>query len=184
MLSARAEQVGAGDTALEFAGIELLQRIIFSGTGAFHYFSTDIPSLKNLNAIDYFRQYILQPTLAPFRILEYQPTVGNLLAISMVGDDTFGPNPSMYVEGKIYFGLIFGVFYCGVLGFVFSIFRYYFLTLTKLPSYVRVTLFSFGCMLINTMTYDMVLFVGEVFNTFIFLIPILFLSILLREMYK
>lgn len=172
LLFARAGEAGASDSSLEFAGVQLLGRIIFSGVGAAHYFSTDIPALGQLGAFDYFYQYIILPLFAPLRIFDYEPTVGTLLALSMTGDDTFGPNPSMYVEGAIYFGPFFGALYCAALGVIFSIFRYLPLRFKRSPAFFRVVMFSFGNMLIMSMTYDMILFVGDLVN-FIFFVAIM-----------
>jgi len=180
LLFARAGEAGASDSSLEFAGIQLLGRIIFSGVGAAHYFSTDIPALAQLGTWDYFYQYVLLPLFAPLRIFDYEPTVGTILALSMTGDDTFGPNPSMYVEGMIYFGPFFGVLYCAVLGVIFSIFRYLPLRFTRSPAFFRVVMFSFGNMLIMSMTYDMILFVGDLINFIFFAAITLFVFVLLR----
>jgi oligosaccharide repeat unit polymerase len=173
ILLRRSSELAAGTSLMNLAGLQLLERIIFSGIGAFHYFSTNIPDLNQLNIFDYIYQYLVIPILAPFRLVSYEPTIGSILAISITGDDTYGPNPSMYVEGKIYFGWVAGILYCGVLGAIFSVFRYYPLRFNRLPSYVRVILFSFGSSIISTMTYDMILFIGEVVNLFFILLPIL-----------
>lgn len=179
LLFARAGETGATDS-VQFATLQLIGRIAFSGVGAAHYFSTYIADLNNFDVFDYFYQYLILPLFGPLRVFEYVPTVGSMLAISMVGDDTFGPNPSMYVEGAIYFGRIFGVLYCAGLGIIFSVFRYLPLRFRRVPAFVRVILFSFGNMLIMSMTYDMILFIGDLVN-FIFLIgPLLAGFILIR----
>lgn len=182
LLYARAEAVSAAVDPLEFAGLQLLSRIIFSGIGASYYFSNPIADLHGLDILDYCYQYVLLPLFAPFRLLSYEPTVGSILAVSMTGDDTFGPNPSMYVEGQIYFGWVGGVLYCGVLGIIFSVFRYYPLNFRRLPSYTRAIIFSFGNMVIMSMTYDMILFVGDVINAFFFVAPVLFGAMLVNEL--
>lgn len=179
LLFARAGETGASDS-VEFATLQLIGRIAFSGIGAAHYFSTYIADLNNFDALDYFYQYLILPLFGPLRVFEYVPTVGSMLAISMVGDDTFGPNPSMYVEGAIYFGRIFGVMYCAGLGVIFSIFRYLPLRLRRLPAFIRVILFSFGNMLIMSMTYDMILFIGDLVNFLFFIGPLLVGFVLVR----
>lgn len=172
LLFARAGEAGATDS-IEFATLQLIGRIAFAGVGAAHYFSTYIPDLTNFGPFDYFYQYWILPLFGPLRIFDYGPTVGSMLAMSITGDDTFGPNPSMYVEGAIYFGRIFGVMYCAAVGVIFSVFRYLPLRLRRLPAFIRVTLFSVGNMLIMSMTYDMILFVGDLVNFLFFMGPIL-----------
>ncbi|NTU72607.1 hypothetical protein HGB07_00290 [Candidatus Roizmanbacteria bacterium] len=169
----RGTLVSASMSPSEFATSQILQRIFFTGIGAYHYFSINFSDLNHLTAFDYFNQYLVLPLLAPLRLISYEPTVGKILAVSMVGDDTFGPNPSMYVEGIIFYGWLGGIFYCGMLGIIFSVFRYYPLTLNRFPSFLRVVSFSFGCFLVSTMTYDMILFMGDVYNTLFLSAPIL-----------
>lgn len=169
LLFARAGEAGATD-AVEFAGVQLLGRIIFSGVGAAHYFSAHIPALADLNVFDYFHQYVVLPILAPLRVFDYEPTVGSLLAMSLTGDDTFGPNPSMYAEGAIYFGRVFGVIYCATLGVLFSFLRYFPLVLTRSPAFFRMLIFSISNLIIMTITYDMILFVGDLINFVFFVV--------------
>lgn len=179
LLFVRAGEAGASDS-VEFATLQLAGRIAFSGIGAAHYFSTYIAELNNFDFFDYIYQYLMLPLFGPLRIFDYAPTVGSMLAVSMTGDDTFGPNPSMYVEGAIYFGRIFGVVYCAALGVVFSVFRYFPLRFRSLPAFIRVILFSFGNMLIMSMTYDMILFIGDLVNFLFFVGPLLAGFVLIR----
>lgn len=180
LLFARAGIAETSDSSWEFASFQLIGRIIFSGVGAAHYFSTEIPALAHLNMFDYLYQYIALPLLAPLRIFEYETTVGSVLAMSITGDDTFGPNPSMYVEGAIFFGRIFGVLYCAALGVVFSVFRYLPLRMRRAPSWMRVVFYSFGNMLIMSMTYDMILFIGDVVNFLLLAVTIIIAFVLVR----
>jgi hypothetical protein len=181
-LFVRAETVDPMANPIDFASHALLYRVIFSGVGAFYYFSNNIIELNNLNILDYIYQYLIIPIFAPLRLVSYEQTVGSILAISMVGDDTFGPNPSMYVEGKVYFGWIGGIFYCAVLGVIFSIFRYLPLKFNHLPSYVRAIGFSFGSLLVLTITFDMILFTGAAFSAILLLSIILFIVFIINKL--
>lgn len=154
----------------EFAFYQLLYRIFMAGSGAQHFFTSDLLNSLDLSIIDYFRSYILIPFFAPFRLIPYEQTLGSILAISMVGDDVFGPNPSMYMEGRVYFGYLGGIAYCFVLGSIFSMFRYSGLIGTG-HNLLQLLFFCIGNYLITFMTYDMILTYGEITN-FILVIPI------------
>jgi hypothetical protein len=78
-----------------------------------------------------------------------------------------GPNPTVFVEGYVYFGYVFGLFYALLIGMTFQYLRgNVFDTSARLTAwgYLR---FSILFSLAHTLPTDMILFVGEFVNAII-----------------
>jgi hypothetical protein len=72
----------------------------------------------------YLWNYLVVPVAAPLRLVEYVPTAGREIGIYLSGAEDYGPNPTLYAEGVIYFGPLFGWIYAFGIGCLISILRY------------------------------------------------------------
>lgn len=89
-------------------------------------------SLLKGDVISYVWNYLVVPIAAPLRLVEYVPTAGRELGIFITGAEDYGPNPTFYGEGLIYFGFFFGSLYTFIIGCTITLFRYIAVKSTKL----------------------------------------------------
>ena len=80
--------------------------------------------VMELNPISYLWNYIIVPLFAPLRLVDYPTTLNRETAIFISGDDTYGPNLTVYGEAIAYFGVFFGCVYTFVIGCIISTMRY------------------------------------------------------------
>ena len=73
----------------------------------------------------YLWNYLIVPVAAPLRLVEYVPTAGREIGIYLTGAEDYGPNLTLYGEGLIYFGPLFGWIYTFGIGCLISILRYF-----------------------------------------------------------
>lgn len=106
--------VGQDYTKLEFVAGSFVGRFVLNGSGLNYYLSEAIPSFSDLSPLDFVNNNIFVPFLAPIGLMSYPLTLGTRLGVSMTGSDVFGPNPTMYMEGMVYFGVA-GLLYCFLL---------------------------------------------------------------------
>ncbi len=84
-----------------------------------HYFD----GILKGDIFTYIWNYLVVPLAAPLRLVEYVPTAGRELGIFITGGEEYGPNPTSYAEGLIYFGYIFCSFYTFAIGLLINILR-------------------------------------------------------------
>jgi hypothetical protein len=170
----------SADSSLEFTLGALLERLADAGGGLNHYLSSaPAPELSRLGPLDFFWNNVLAPFLAPFKLEPYPPSLGNILAREMTGDDTFGPNPTMYMEGLVYFGAAGAVLYCGALGGMLAALRGLFPLLRRLTTMSRAMALVVSCYwaaIALNVTVDLTLIVFGLFNFVFIVIPVLVIA--------
>jgi oligosaccharide repeat unit polymerase len=153
--------------------VQLLLRLIYTGSGPLYYFMADLTNKINFGWFDYFWNYLIVSFLAPLRLLPYaDQTLGQSLGYLMTGSEYFGPNPTMYLEGWVFFGKVGGLLYCAVLGAIFAGLRYFVLFTNGRRNVFGVLLFSVANLLTLSITTDTLLFFGDLFNFLLVLTPL------------
>ena len=164
----------AEDNAYEFVLKTFLLRFIAYGDGLFYFFSNNLLNYINYSPLEYIWGYLIVPVGALFRLVDYQITLGLEISGIMFGIDNFGPNPTMFVEGLVYFGYIGGVVYCFILGVLFSFVRFVAVGINIRKNILRLFVFGISNLMSLAITSDMLLFAATAINNFIILLPVLF----------
>ena len=158
---------GGGEASpLEFAIKTFGIRLIAYGDAVFYFFFNELYGQIIFQPIDYIWQYVLAPILAMMRLIEYPITLGRQIAIDMFGADMGGPNPTMFVEGYVYFGAVFGIVYAFLIGVLFQGLRRSFLMMQRKFNAWHYLWFSIFFALAVETPSDMVLFFGDLVNSF------------------
>lgn len=152
----------------------LIYRLMGSGDGVYYYFANSLSTYLRKSPLDYLYDYLAVPFLAPLRLVDYNSTVGLRISELMFGETIHGPNPTMYVEGDIYFGgHLGGVLYGGCLGVIFALVRFLPVQLAIPSNHLRVVLFFVGNTIALKLSQDMALVMADLFNYIVFLLPII-----------
>jgi len=158
-------------------------RFIASGDVFFFYYHFPLAKyFAGVTPLDYF-SYILKPILATLRLAETQYPLGAILMNIATGWPlgSFGPNAQFPVVADIYFGPMFFWVYAFVLGSLVAFLR------VGLPRYLSKNgsfgaltyfFFFFSAAIIPT---DFILFLQQTFMFFLLVLPIWFLSAILRQ---
>lgn len=165
------------ESGAQYALAAFLERVADAGAGLSYYLANvPAPDLARLGPLDFLWNYVAVPFLAPFRLADYPPTLGNVLAREMIGDDTFGPNPTMYMEGLVYFGTVGGVVYCAGLGALLARLRALSGTLlraARLPYGTALVISAYWAAIALNVTVDFGLMVSGLFNFVFVVVPVL-----------
>lgn len=171
---------GAGEEdPIAFASKTFSLRFFAAGDAVFYFFIFDLYKLISFQPIDYIWDYFLSPVLSMLRITDYHKSLGLQISGEMFGADKMGPNPTVFVEGYVYFGAMAGLVYSFCIGIVFQLLRNnVFLLLNQFSAwhYLRYILFFSMSQIVAV---DMIMFVGEIMNAIIMLSIIWFLYQLL-----
>jgi hypothetical protein len=99
----------------------LAMRVLLSGDVALMYFvrRDTINTLVDPTVLGYLHN-LFADTLGMLRISAYEQSLGALI---LGGDDGFGPNAQYFVQADLYFGPIYGLLYCGILGYAIATMR-------------------------------------------------------------
>jgi oligosaccharide repeat unit polymerase len=147
-------------------------RLIAFGDGVFYFFANDLVSKISFDLYDYIWDYILGPLLALVRLVDYPVSLGLKISGEMFGQDKLGPNPTMFVEGYVYFGFIGGLMYAGCLGMLFQMLRSNLFSRTRRFSAHHFINFSLMFSLSQLVASDMLLFHAELINSLLLMMMI------------
>jgi oligosaccharide repeat unit polymerase len=165
-----ASEVSAFQFSINTFGVRLLAY----GDSSFYYFFNDLASRITVNSTDYFRDYFLAPIFGFLRIADYPMTLGVRIANEMFGMESGGPNPTFFVEGHVYFGLMLGFIYSFLIGFLFQgLRRSYVIMKYQFNAWTFLWIAAFYSMALSVPA-DMILFVGYLLNFFL-LTPLVWL---------
>jgi len=123
----------------------------------------------------YIWNYLIVPIMAPLRLVEYVPTVGREIGIYITGAEDYGPNPTFYGEGFVYFGVLFGWFYAFAIGCLISILRYLAVTAgVMLSPIVGALVFAYLYFALLALSTDFLVFMAMIssYSFFIFVVYI------------
>lgn len=157
----------------------LTLRFLVSGDGPYYYFTNNLDLYMSQSIGAYLWDYLVIPLLAPFRLVAYEPSVGLQITKTLFGTDLFGPNPTMYVEGDIYFGRLGGVLYGGALGAICALCKF-------LPAKIAVRrhvpiliVFYLGNIVAMKVSQDMLLFSADIINYALIILPTALLTMVM-----
>jgi len=185
VLIARANGSGIVDVN-KFVAQTLLTRFIGFSDGIYYFFEgTTLYSRLHYGIGDYFYLYWIVPLLAPLRLVPYPAqALGNeIIATKLGGIWLGGPNPTMSVEGFIFFGFG-GLLYCFFLGVLFSFCRRIMLKIKMRGNLQALLLFSIGNLLSLKIASDMILFTASLFDYFFIAISTFILGCLVYSVQK
>lgn len=171
-------------SAGDFAVSALLDRFALNGGGLNFFLIARPEQVASYGPLTFVWNYAIAPFLAPFGLTAYPPTLGSILAMEMTGDDTFGPNPTMYMEGIVYWSAWGAPVYCFLLGRLLAWLRGLFPWLCRRTALSRGTIFVVACYwaaISLSTTVDLVLVVSGLFNFVGLVVPILALSAFLAR---
>jgi hypothetical protein len=148
------------------------KRILFFGDVILFYYPRRgaIPALMNLGPFDYIH-YLVDPLLGNFRILDYAsipPPLGTTISDSDLG---FGPNAQYFVRADIFFGPVFGCFYCLAIGHLTNLFRRQFFTLRTRNAIVFALSLQLAVSALN-IPFESSLFFSSIMDTLLFIGPL------------
>ena len=130
------------------------------------------------NLFVYIWNYLIVPIFAPLRFVDYVPTAGRELGIYLTGAEDYGPNPSFFGEGLIYFGIYFGWLYSFAIGSLISILRYLSVFLgTTVNPVLSIFLFVYLNSALLTLSTDFLVFMAQI-SSFLFFYVMIYLSLL------
>jgi len=163
----------------------LLARFIAFSDGIYYYFQNgSLLGRLFYEPSEYIYQYWAVPLLAPLRLVAYPAqSLGNAIISTRFGGNWLGgPNPTMSVEGYVFFGFIGGAIYCFCLGILFSFCRRIMLKIRTGNRLKELLLFCIGNLLSMKITGDMLLFAASIFDysvviTFTFLVGCLIYTV-------
>ena len=146
--------------------IAFIKRLIGTAEGPFYYFVGESHHYFEGVNISFFK-YLFSNVLPYFGVIDKEAiNLGvNLTAEStfLFGQDGFGPNPTMYVLGFIFFGY-FGIILCYFFGLILSFYRYRYANNFIIWLYLN--------SLLPALLMDPTLVFLDIFYIFILLIPI------------
>jgi hypothetical protein len=156
----------------------LAKRILYYGDVILFYYPRrgSIPELTGAGLFDYLN-YLLNPTLGMFRLADYSPPLGTIIAGNL--DFGFGPNAQYFVRADIYFGAILGCLYCFLNGYVIGAMRRAFYTLRTEAAIP----FTFTLMLAVTafnLAAESQLFVSATIDAILVIVPLWFVARIIR----
>jgi oligosaccharide repeat unit polymerase len=174
--------IGGSTAGLTDSILGLGIRFLYFGDILFYYYNSDaVAHFQQLGILDFFKYEFnsflgilrITPYLAPlsFEMVQYSFTHNEVLEV------VTGPNLPYYVKGHIFFGKYGALIYSFLLGlFIASIRNWMFVRHSSYTKYLFLIFFNFS---IFSFAQDSALMISVLFDTFIFsLIPI-FLSLLL-----
>lgn len=152
--------------------VALMRRILLFGDVILFYYPRRgaIPELMNAGPWDYVH-YLLDPILGMFRLVDYASIPIALGSIISNMENGFGPNAQYFVRADIFFGPVFGCFYCLAIGYLTGLFRRQFFTFHTRSA----MLFTFSLLLAVsalTLPAESSLFGSIVVDTAVFLFPL------------
>lgn len=158
----------------------LLIRLLFYGDSLIYWHLQEVRSVFNDYSSWNYPAYISNGILGLFRLVPYEEPLGHKLVVASFkhGEhllDAFGPNVPFYVKGEIFFGPLGGIFYSFFIGMIISKVRNAYLRQITLRPLKFVGLGTLVMMVFVLPTEDS-LFMTQVFDLFIFGIPILLLA--------
>jgi len=171
---------GASETDIwQFATTILGVRFLAFGDALYYFFCNNLYTVISLQPYDYVWDFFISPVLAMFRLIEYPITLGLKISGEMFGMERGGPNPTLFVEGYVYFGYVFGLVYALLIGMVFQ-----YLRSNVFNSSVRSTAwgylrFSILFSLTQALAADMIIVVGDVVNAIMVMVLVWFIQKLL-----
>lgn len=150
---------------LLFAITTLAVRFLAFGDAVYYFFFSELYLKISSQPISYIWDYMVVPTLAVIRLIDYETTLGLKISGEMFGMEKGGPNPTMFVEGYVYFGIIFGLIYVFFIGVIFQYLRFSaFNAFEKFTAwnYLRfIILFNIA----STVPVDMILVTSDIVNS-------------------
>jgi hypothetical protein len=177
--------VGPGFSKLDFTVASFIGRFVLNGAGLNHYLSQAIKSFSDLSPAAFVKDNLFVPFLAPLGLMRYPLTLGSRLGLSMTGSDVFGPNPTMYMEGLVYFGTIGAFFYCFTISALLFVHRLAYFAITRHSRNnfgVAIVVSSYFAAIALTTPVDFTLWMAGV-TTFAFIVlPLLLMAMLISRL--
>lgn len=134
---------------------------------------------SGLGRLDYLHD-TFGSVLGALRLTDYGIPIGNqfvrsTLPVGTEFSESLGPNLPFYVRGELYFGAIFAPFHAFMIGLFFGCLRRLFFTYRG-NSLLTYSLLSFAVVMSVTLPTEEGLAVGQLFDFFIFFLPIYVLT--------
>jgi oligosaccharide repeat unit polymerase len=148
-----------------FAATTMAVRFLAFGDAVYYFFFNDLYLKILSHPISYIWDYMVVPTFAVIRLVDYEVTLGLKISGEMFGMERGGPNPTMFVEGYVYFGIIFGLVYVFFIGVIFQYLRF-----SAFGAFRKFTAFNYLRFIIlfgiaSTVPVDMILVSSDIINS-------------------
>jgi len=153
------------ENPLLFAVTTLAVRFLAFGDALYYFFFNELYLSISSQPISYLWDYLIVPTFAVIRLLDYEPTLGLRISGEMFGMERGGPNPTMFVEAYVYFGFLFGLVYVFFIGVIFQYFRFNAFGAFKKFSAWNYLRFAILFSIASTVPVDMILVTSDVINS-------------------
>lgn len=162
----------------DFTYNALIGRFILNGSGLNYYLSSSTQAFNDLGPTDFFMNNIVVAFLGPLGLVPYPLPLGNRLNLLMTGSDVFGPNPTMFMEGFVYWGKVGSNLYCFTIGLIYSFSRKIYPAFKNKKIDPAITLIV-GCYLSSislSLTVDIALWVAGIISFIFIVAPIIVVS--------
>jgi len=167
---------------IESAIYHLINRLLFNGDVVIYYY---IPMIHNyFSDYDFFTYIynIFNGVLGMLRIVPYETPTGYQMVYefnngNLPFDMVLGPNTPVYIVSDMYFGPILGIFYSFFVGSFIAFSRQLFLQ--KQSNAISFLIKTWLYMASFTFMVEAPLFIGRLFEIFLFFMPIVFIVTLL-----
>lgn len=163
----------------------LLFRLMEFGDVMLYYGDTDIQTFfRNNYHWSNFLGDELNGILGMLRITPYSQPLGYIMACEWRGyenDIILGPNCISIIKGHIYFGVIGGLVYSFICGYIFAKIRKYYFSISIKNLYTY-SFFTFIFFTLPTFYRESGMFYSQIFDCFLLSIPLLFFSQCLSKM--
>jgi hypothetical protein len=159
----------AADDPLSLALYTFGVRLLAFGDAVFYFFFNDLFDVISLQPIDYLWDFFISPLLSISRLIDYPITLGLRISGELFGMKSGGPNPTLFVEGYVYFGYAFGLLYAFLIGMAFQYLRSNIFNSSVWSSAWGYLFFTLLFSLSSALPTDMILFVGGLINSAIVL---------------
>jgi oligosaccharide repeat unit polymerase len=176
---------GNDDSTIQDGLVKLGIRFLYFGDSIIYYYEPKtVAHFQLYNFVD-FIDYQLNSILGFLRLVEYKKPLGNELLVyyttsSNNSDLSIGPNTPFYISGHIFFGGFGALIYSGIIGSIVAYVRKKFFAMDKKKvSFIAVILLIFINTLITNFPQDTQLTISMLFDTAIFMVIPVFLSLIL-----